>query len=165
MWSRPFIGRTVTVGPSCSRASPGRCTPTRPTPRRFGGGRGGAPPGGRVVGSRNSDGTANLTGYELPADQVAAACDRLDRLARAAKQAGHPDPIDHIRAGLFLAMTDGSYEGLTDPQILTHLLAQAKPTKPSTPTPNHPADNQPPDRPAGNPSADVSADGRPRDDP
>ena len=103
--------------------------------------------GRRVVGTRNSDGTANLTGYDLPADQVAAACDRLDRLARAAKQAGHPDPIDHIRAGLFLAMTDGSYEGLTDPQILAHLLAQANPTKPQHP---HPTTRPPTTRPPTN---------------
>ncbi len=111
--------------------------------------------GRRVVGSRNSDGTANLAGYDLPLDQVAAATARLDRLAKAAKQAGHPDPIDHVRSYLFLGMTDGSYEGLTDPQILTRLLADAK----LGPVPAEPAQagpgNDPPD---GSPAADESAD-------
>jgi hypothetical protein len=32
----------------------------------------------RVVGRRNDNGTANLAGYQLPTDQVAAACARLD---------------------------------------------------------------------------------------
>ena len=87
--------------------------------------------GRRVVGSRNRDGTANLAGYDLPVDQVAAATARLDRLAKAAKQAGHPDPIDHVRSYLFLGMTDGSFEGLTDPQILARLLADATLTPPA----------------------------------
>ncbi len=81
--------------------------------------------GRRVGGTRNEDGTANLAGYDLPVDRVAAACDRFDRLAKAAKHAGHPDPIDHIRADLFLGMTDGTYAGLTDPQILARLLTEA----------------------------------------
>ncbi len=96
--------------------------------------------GRRVVGSRNSDGTANLAGYDLPMDQVAAAAARLDRLAKAAKQAGHPDPIDHVRSYLFLGMTDGSYEGLTDPQILARLLADANLTQPA---PAEPANDSP----------------------
>ncbi len=101
--------------------------------------------GRKVVGSRNKDGTANLSGYNLPADQVAAACDRLDRLAKAAKQAGHSDPIDHLRAGLFLAMTDGTYEGLTDRQILARLLTDANLTPPTHPTdPEHTAGDAPP---------------------
>ena len=87
--------------------------------------------GRRVVGRRNPDGTANLSGYDLPVDRVTAACDRFDRLAKAAKQDGHPAPIDHIRADLFLGMTDGSYAGLTDAQILARLLAEAKATPPT----------------------------------
>jgi Domain of unknown function (DUF222)/HNH endonuclease len=89
--------------------------------------------GRRVVGSRNRDGTASLCGYDLPVDQVAAACDRLDRLARSAKKAGHPDPIDHIRSELFLGMTDGSYAGLTDPDILSRLLSRVEGTPTTEP--------------------------------
>ncbi len=116
--------------------------------------------GRRVVGRRNEDGTANLSGYDLPTDQVAAACDRLDRLAKAAKQAGHPDPIDHLRADLFLGMTDGTFAGLTDPQILHRLLTQADLTQPppDQPTTNQPGGDQPGgDRPGGGETADASA--------
>ena len=102
-----------------------RWTPTGP-----GAGMSGRCKGRRVVGSRNDDGTANLSGYDLPVDRVTAACDRFDRLAKAAKQDGHPDPIDHIRADLFLGMTDGTYAGLTDAQILARLLAEANLTQP-----------------------------------
>jgi hypothetical protein len=42
----------------------------------------------KVVGYRNPDGSANLTGYNLPVDRVAAACGHIDALAKAAKQAG-----------------------------------------------------------------------------
>jgi hypothetical protein len=83
--------------------------------------------GRRVIGRRNPDGTATLSGYELPLDRVAAACARLDGLARAAKAAGPPDRLDHIRADLFLGMTDGRYSTLTDQQILTTLLTRITP--------------------------------------
>jgi Domain of unknown function (DUF222) len=77
----------------------------------------------RVVGSRNADGSANLSGLNLPVDRVAAACGHIDALAKAAKQAGDPRPIDHIRADLFLGMTDGTYTGLNDRTILERLRA------------------------------------------
>jgi hypothetical protein len=77
----------------------------------------------KVVGYRNSDGSANLTGYNLPVDRVAAACGHIDALAKAAKHAGDTRPIDHIRADLFLGMTDGSYVGLDDATILERLRA------------------------------------------
>ncbi len=119
--------------------------------------------GRRVRGSRNEDGTANLTGYDLPVDRVAAACDRFDRLAKAAKHAGHPDPIDHVRADLFLGMTDGTYAGLTDAQILTRLLAEANLTQSETAGPGHarapaelprpaPAEPHPPNRAPAEPA-------------
>jgi hypothetical protein len=75
----------------------------------------------KVVGYRNPDGSANLTGYNLPVDRVAAACGHIDALAKAAKQAGDLRPIDHIRADLFLGMTDGTYAGLDDQTILERL--------------------------------------------
>ncbi len=126
--------------------------------------------GRRVGGSRNEDGTANLAGYDLPVDRVAAACDRFDRLAKAAKQAGHPDPIDHVRADLFLGMTDGTYAGLTDAQILARLLAEADLTQPApaesrddepgndSSTEDPPTNNPSGHHPTGNhpPSADPS---------
>ena len=89
--------------------------------------------GRRVVGRRNPDGTATLTGHDLPADEVATACAHLDALATAAKAAGHPDRLDHLRADLLLGLLTGRYTGLTDQQILTTLLA----TAPTDPTPRH----------------------------
>ncbi|NEE04529.1 DUF222 domain-containing protein, partial [Phytoactinopolyspora halotolerans] len=58
--------------------------------------------GRRVVGSRNPDGSANVAGYDLPIDRAAAACERIDVLARACKKAGDTRKIDHIRVDLFL---------------------------------------------------------------
>jgi Domain of unknown function (DUF222) len=75
----------------------------------------------RVVGSRNPDGSANLSGYNLPVERVAAACGHIDALAKTAKHAGDPRPIDHIRADLFLGMTEGTYTGLDDHTILERL--------------------------------------------
>jgi hypothetical protein len=77
----------------------------------------------KVVGYRNPDGSANLSGYNLPVDRVAAACGHIDALAKAAKRAGDARPIDYIRADLFLGMTDGSYAGLDDATILERLRA------------------------------------------
>src|SRR5690606_36275075 len=94
----------------------------------------------RVIGYRNETGTANLTGQDLPVDEVAAACDRLDRLARAAKAAGHPDRMDQLRADLFIRLVNGTYDGLTDSDILTSLLAGFDPIIEDCP--------YPPDRPA-----------------
>jgi hypothetical protein len=122
--------------------------------------------GRRVVGSNNPDGTANLCGSDLPLDQVAAACDRLDRLAKAAKQAGHPDPIDHVRADLFLALLDGSHQGLTDTQILNRFLATVDTTathadkhetaSDDQPDQAEPAGAEPTDRPEGDGRADAA---------
>ncbi len=100
--------------------------------------------GRRVVGRRNPDGTASLSGYDLPLDGVAAACARLDGLARAAKTAGHPDRLDHLRADLFLGMTDGRYAAMTDQQILATLLATIPPTPTTDPDGEDP-DGEDPD--------------------
>jgi hypothetical protein len=75
----------------------------------------------KVIGYRNPDGSANLSGLNLPVDRVAAACGHIDALAKAAKHAGDLRPIDHIRADLFLGMTDGTYAGLDDDTILDRL--------------------------------------------
>ncbi|NEE02154.1 HNH endonuclease signature motif containing protein [Phytoactinopolyspora halotolerans] len=78
--------------------------------------------GRRVVGSRNPDGSANVAGYDLPIDRAAAACERIDVLARACKKAGDTRKIDHIRVDLFLGMLDGTLEDLDEDQIITHIL-------------------------------------------
>ena len=77
----------------------------------------------KVVGYRNADGSANLSGYNLPLDRVDAASGHIDALAKAAKRAGDTRPLDHIRAQLFLGMTDGTYTGLDDAAIVELLTA------------------------------------------
>ncbi|MDQ3988713.1 MAG: 13E12 repeat family protein, partial [Actinomycetota bacterium] len=44
----------------------------------------------KVVGHRNPDGTANLSGLNLPVERVTAASARIDTLAKTAKRAGSP---------------------------------------------------------------------------
>ncbi|HEY2763094.1 MAG TPA: DUF222 domain-containing protein [Pseudonocardiaceae bacterium] len=102
----------------------------------------------KVVGYRNPDGSANLSGLNLPVDRVAAASGHIDALAKAAKRAGDPRPIDHIRADLFLGMTDGTYAGLDDAAILDQLRAtqddQGGPDDEGEPD-NKPDDDRPDD--------------------
>ncbi|MGQ0716912.1 MAG: DUF222 domain-containing protein [Pseudonocardiales bacterium] len=81
----------------------------------------------KVVGYRNPDGSANLSGYNLPLNRVAAASGHIDTLAKAVKRAGDARPIDHIRADLFLGMTDGSYTGLGDTAIIELLTTAPAP--------------------------------------
>ncbi|MEV5740568.1 DUF222 domain-containing protein [Microbispora rosea] len=77
----------------------------------------------RVVGTRTEDGTATVSGLDLPLDRAAAGCDRIDELARACKRAGDCRPIDHIRVDLFLGSLDGTFEGMSDEEIVTHVLS------------------------------------------
>ncbi|MGH3784317.1 MAG: DUF222 domain-containing protein, partial [Pseudonocardiaceae bacterium] len=81
----------------------------------------------KVVSYRNPDGSANLSGYNLPLDRVAAASGHIDALAKAAKRSGDLRPLDHVRADLFLGMTDGTYTGLDDAAIIELLTAIAAP--------------------------------------
>jgi hypothetical protein len=77
----------------------------------------------KLVATRESEGTASLSGKHLPVERVAASSARYERLARAAKNAGDQRPINHIRADLYLGVNDGTYAGMTDDQILAALLA------------------------------------------
>ncbi|MEW9533821.1 DUF222 domain-containing protein, partial [Microbispora sp. NPDC049125] len=114
----------------------------------------------RVVGARNDDGTASVSGLDLPVDRAAAGCERIDELARSCKRAGDRRPIDHIRADLFLGSLDGTFEGLTDEQIITHIRTHPfLDTPPNTSTdpdpgtdPDPDAGPKGPDTPSGGPS-------------
>ncbi|WP_081904005.1 DUF222 domain-containing protein, partial [Microbispora rosea] len=75
----------------------------------------------RVVGMRTDDGTATVSGLDLPLDRAVAGCERIDELAAACKHAADHRPADHIRADLFLGSLDGSFEGLSDAEIVTHV--------------------------------------------
>jgi hypothetical protein len=65
----------------------------------------------KVVRGLNPDGTAYLSGCNLPADTAAAADERLDAYARAAKRHGDTRSIDVIRADIYLALLAGTYTG------------------------------------------------------
>lgn len=98
----------------------------------------------KVVGYRNSDGSANLSGCNLPLDRVAAASGHIDALAKAAKRAGDSRRLDHIRADLFLGMTDGTYTGLDDTAII-ELLTTAPADPPDSDDDEDNNDNGPDD--------------------
>lgn len=105
-----------------------------------------------VRGYRNADGTANLGGYAQPVDRVAAACARIDHLARACKRAGDRRTIDLIRSDLYLRMLDGTFEAMTDAEIVAHV--RTNPLNDHTDTPD-PTDGDPDGGDPGGHSANV----------
>lgn len=78
----------------------------------------------RVIGRREEEGTASLSGTHLPLERVAGSVAHIHQLASKAKAAGDPRPIDHIRSDLFLGMTDGTYTAMTEAEILDTLAVQ-----------------------------------------
>ncbi|WP_146779036.1 HNH endonuclease signature motif containing protein [Actinomadura craniellae] len=65
----------------------------------------------RIVAGTDPDGTAYLAGYQLPVGPAAAAYERVDAIARAAKQAGDGRPMDQIRADVYLGLLEGTWNG------------------------------------------------------
>lgn len=61
----------------------------------------------RVVLDANSDGTANLAAWDLPADGAQAAMVHVNRLARAVKTADDPRTLDQVRADVLLDLLQG----------------------------------------------------------
>ncbi len=80
-----------------------------------------------VIGYLDEDGTATVTGRKLPTDQAAAACARIEDLAKAAKRAGYPGRIGPLRADIYVGLLEGRWQHLTRDQIITDLLAHATP--------------------------------------
>ncbi len=78
------------------------------------------------------DGTVTLTGTGLPADEAEAACVRVQELAQAARRAGSPGRIGHIRAQVFLGLLDGRFHGMTVAEIIAELVATAEATADDT---------------------------------
>ncbi|MDQ2791549.1 MAG: hypothetical protein DLM60_01000 [Pseudonocardiales bacterium] len=89
-----------------------------------------------VIGYLDEDGTATVTGRRLPAEQAAAACARIEDLAKAAKRAGHPGRIGPLRADIYIGLLDGRWTRHSRDEIITDLLTQATP--PDQPTPGQP---------------------------
>ncbi|RZT85143.1 uncharacterized protein DUF222 [Pseudonocardia sediminis] len=78
----------------------------------------------RVICYLDADGTATITASGLPAEEAAAAIERLDSLSRAARRHGHPGTLDQIRADLILGLMDGSLHTLTRDRIIDALVAR-----------------------------------------
>ena len=112
-----------------------------------------------MIGYLDQDGTAIVTGCRLPADQAAAACARIEDLAKAAKRAGHPGRIGPLRADIYVGLLEGRWQQLTREEIIADLLAQATPED-TTPggdsAAEAPAAEAPADGDAG-PAADAPA--------
>ena len=90
---------------------------------------------GRAVSAvLDDEGTVTLAGCGLPAEEAAAACDRVDRLAEATKRAGHHAHVARIAADVFLGLLDGRFHGMSEQQITATLLANPRPE--DTPTAN-----------------------------
>ncbi len=73
------------------------------------------------------DGTVTITGSGLPADEAAVACARVDRLAEAARRAGHPCRAGQIAADVYLGLLDGRFHGLSEEQTIAALLRELRP--------------------------------------
>ena len=116
----------------------------------------------KVTSSRDPEGTASLSGIHLPVERVAAATQRIELLARAARRAGDKRPIDHIRADLYLGLTDGTYSGLTEDQILTALLTTHAPDAEPAPEPRPPRAGAGHPKPRRSPRRRARAGARPR---
>jgi hypothetical protein len=61
----------------------------------------------RVVADQNPDGTANLCGWNLPADRVAEARARINQIARSLKTRDESRTLDQLRADVFLDLLCG----------------------------------------------------------
>jgi hypothetical protein len=67
-----------------------------------------------VVSDANPDGTANLSGFQLPAELTQAAMRRINRIAHDLKRSGDSRTIDQIRADIFLDLLNGNRLGNGD---------------------------------------------------
>ena len=84
----------------------------------------------RVVAEGNPDGTANLSGFQLPAELTQSAARRINRMAHDLKRSGDARTIDQIRADIFIDLLSGrgaetrADRGIVDIHVeLTTLLA------------------------------------------
>ncbi len=62
----------------------------------------------RVVLEAGPDGTATLTGIDLPPDRAVAATNHINRLAKQLNRQGDPRPIDQLRADVYLNLLTGN---------------------------------------------------------
>jgi Domain of unknown function (DUF222) len=100
----------------------------------------------RVRGFRSPDGTASLGGYAQPVDRVAAACARIDQLARACKAGGDRRRLDLVRSDLYLRMLDGTFEAMSDAQVIAFVRANPLDDLTGRPDETDDGDRDPDDR-------------------
>jgi hypothetical protein len=67
--------------------------------------------GRRVQSGTDHHGTAYVNAFGLPVDQTAAAMERVDSFARAARNAGDQRTVEQLRADIFLELLNGTYAG------------------------------------------------------
>ena len=67
--------------------------------------------GRRVEAGTDASGTAWVNAFGMPVERVAAAMERLDALARAARNDGDQRSMDQLRADAFLDLLEGRYTG------------------------------------------------------
>ena len=65
----------------------------------------------RLVLEANPDGTAHLTGYDLPADRAMAVGRKVNRLAQSLKTRHETRTMDQLRADVFLDLLEGRHSG------------------------------------------------------
>ncbi|WP_345702918.1 HNH endonuclease signature motif containing protein [Pseudonocardia eucalypti] len=104
----------------------------------------------RAVWFLSPDGTACLALDGVAPGDAAAAKKRITALARRLRRAGAPGTLDQLRADITLALLDGTLDGLTSEQILTHFRPATNggrldlsPTVRSDITPSGPAPRDP----------------------
>ncbi|MBA2323187.1 MAG: DUF222 domain-containing protein, partial [Pseudonocardiales bacterium] len=75
-----------------------------------------------VVGYLAPDGTVTITGSGLTVGEAGAACERLERLARAVKRGGHSGLLAQIQADLYVGMLEGRWQHASEQHIIADLL-------------------------------------------
>ena len=101
----------------------------------------------RVVGSVTPDGTASLSGYDLPLDEAVEALARVEAVADRVRAGGVTLPVPQLRATVYLRLLDGFGAGLDDDTLVTALIAALRDEEDGTdpPPPAAPDDRPGPD--------------------
>lgn len=76
-----------------------------------------------ITAVREPDGSVSLTAKNLPAHDGAASIGSVRALAKAAKRAGDPRPLGHLRTKIATGLLSRAFAAFTDQDILDHLAA------------------------------------------
>ena len=64
----------------------------------------------RIVSELSEDGTAHLSGFDLPPDQVAAITNHINQLAKSLRRQGETRTMDQLRADVYLDLLQGHHQ-------------------------------------------------------